>query len=179
VSAKAAQRGDQVSANALGREAGVAVGGRVLRPGAAVRAHGHARHAFDAAGDDQVFPAAGDFLRAQVDGLQARGAKAVDLHARDAEVPARLEQRRFGQHRALVANGGDAAHHHVVDLGRVKAVALAQLLKQAAEQIDGFDFVQAAVFFAFATGRAHRVKDERMGHGHLLNGPGSTGETGD
>jgi len=40
-------------------------------------------------------------------------------------------------------------------------VALAQFFEQAAEQIDWLDLVQAAVFFAFATGRAHRVKDER------------------
>ena len=145
----------------MGGEAGVAIGGRVLRPGATIRAHGHPRHAFHAAGNHQVFPTAGDFLRAQVHRLQARSAKAVDLHTRDAKVPARFEQGCFGQHRALVAYGGDAAHDHVVNLGRIKVMALAQLFKQAAEQIDRFDLVQAAVFFAFATGRTHRVKDER------------------
>ena len=145
----------------MGGETGVTVGGRVLRPGAAVRAHGHARHAFHAARNHQVFPTAGDFLRAQVHRFQARGAKTVHLHARDAKVPARLEQRRFGHHCALVANGRDATHHHVVNLGRIETMAQAQLFKQTAEQIDRFDLVQAAVFFAFATGRAHRVKDER------------------
>jgi hypothetical protein len=40
-------------------------------------------------------------------------------------------------------------------------MAQAKFFEQAAEQIHGLDLVQAAVFFAFAAGRAHRVKNER------------------
>ena len=172
--APAAERGDQVGADALRHEAGGDVGGRVLRPGAAVGADGDARHAFDAAGDDHVFPAARHFLRRQVHGLEAGGAEAVDLHAGDLHVPAGLQRRRLGDHRALLADGRDDAHHHVVELGRIEAVALLQLRQQAGEQVDGLDLVQAAVLLALAARRANGVEDHGVRHRRLLHfGPGA------
>ena len=101
----AGERRDQVGADALRDEADLEVRRRVLRPGTTVAADRHARHALDAAGDDQVFPAARDLLRRDVDGLEARCAEAVDLHPRHLEIPARLERRRLGDHRALLADG--------------------------------------------------------------------------
>ena len=65
-----------------GTNASVQVGVRVERPGAAVGAHRHARHRLDAAGDDQVLPARAHLLRRDVHRLEARGAEAVELHAR-------------------------------------------------------------------------------------------------
>ena len=58
-------------------------GGRVHRPGAAVGAHRHAAHRLDAAGEDQVLEAAADPRGGLVDGLEAGGAEAVELHAGD------------------------------------------------------------------------------------------------
>ena len=69
-------------------------GGRVHRPGAAVGAHRHAAHRLDAAGEDQVLEAAADPRRGLVDGLEAGGAEAVELHAGDGLGVARPRARR-------------------------------------------------------------------------------------
>jgi len=163
--AKAFQRRNQVGADALRHKQRGAVGFRVLRPGAAVGANRHAAHAFNATGDHQVFPARAHLLRGQVHGVQAGGAKPVDLHARGAKVPARLERRHFCNDRALFAHRRDHAHHHVIDRGSVKAVAPLQLGQHTGQQVDGLDFVQAAVFFAFAAWRANGVVNECFDHG--------------
>ena len=83
--------------------------------------------AFHATGDDQVFPARAHFLRRQVDRLQARGAKAVDLHASAAKIPARQQRSHLGQHGTLVAHWGHHTPHHVVHLSGVELMALLQL----------------------------------------------------
>ena len=94
--AEAFDRGNQVGTHALRHKERGAVGFRVLRPGATVSAQRHPAHAFNAASDHQVFPARAHLLRRHVHRFQARGAKAVDLHARGAKVPARLEGRHLG-----------------------------------------------------------------------------------
>ena len=96
--AKAFQRGNQVGTNALGHEGGLRVGLRVHGPGSTVGANRHTAHALHAASHDQVFPARAHLLRRHIDGLQARGAKAVDLHARGFKVPTGLERRHLGYH---------------------------------------------------------------------------------
>ena len=159
------QRGDQVGTDALRHEAGREIRFGVLRPGAAIRTERHARHAFDASGHDHVLPAASDLLRGEVHRLQTRGAEAVDLHARDPEIPARLQRRRLRDHRALLAHRRDDAHHDVVELRRVEGQALLKLREQAGQQIDRLHLVEAAVLLAFAARRAHSVKDHRVGHG--------------
>src|SRR5690606_3010269 len=72
--------GAQVGTDALRREVGVVVGGRVHGPGATVGAHRHARHRLDPTGEDDLVPAGADLLRGHVDRAQAGGAEAVDLH---------------------------------------------------------------------------------------------------
>ena len=115
-------RGDQPSTVAIrsapmpcGHEAGVVVGLGVHRPGAAVGAHRDARHRLDAAGEDEVLPAGGDLLRGDVDGLEARGAEAVELDAGDGVRQAGLDGGGLGDVAALVADGRDAAEDDVVD----------------------------------------------------------------
>ena len=157
--------GDQVGANALRHKRRRAVGLRVLGPGTAIRTYRHPAHAFHATGHHQVFPAGAHLLRRHVHGLQARGAKAVELHARTAEVPPGLERRYLGDHRALLANWRDHSHHHVVHLRGVEVVALLQCGQHAGQQVDGFDLVQAAVFLALAAWRADGVVNECFGHG--------------
>ena len=71
--------GDQVSADALRHEADAVVGFGVGRPGTAVGAHRDAAHGLDAAGEHQVVPTRAHLLRGDVDGLEARGAEAVEL----------------------------------------------------------------------------------------------------
>ena len=162
---EAIECGNQVGANALWHEQRGRVRLRVLRPGAAVGANGHAAHALDAASHYQVFPARTHLLRRQVHGLQARGAEAVDLHARRGESPPRLDGRHLGQHRSLFTHGRDDAHDNVVHCGRVKTLARLQLSEQASQQRDGLDFVQAAVFFAFAARGAQGFEYIGFGHG--------------
>ena len=115
LAAELLDRRDQVGADALRDERRVVVGLGVHRPGAAVGAHRHARHRLDAAGEDEVLPAGGDLLGGDVDGLQARGAEAVELHAGDGVRQAGLDRGGLGDVGALVADRRDAAEHDVVD----------------------------------------------------------------
>ena len=170
MAAEAFQRSNQVGANALGHEGSLQIGLRVLRPGAAIRANGHAAHALQPTGHHQVFPARAHFLRRHVHRFQARGAKAVDLHPCAAKVPARLECGHLGYYAALFAHGRHHAHHHVVHLRGIKLVALLQVGQQTCEQVDGLDFKQAAVFFALAARRSQGVKHIGFGHGCFSGG---------
>ena len=162
---KTVEGGDQVGTDALRHKQRGAVGLRVLRPRAAVRADGHAAHAFHTTGHHQVFPAAADLHGRHVDRFQTRGAEAVELDAGAAPVPARLERRHLGNHRALLADGRDHAHHHVINRSRVQVVAFLKFGQQAGQQVDRLDLVQAAVFLALAAGGADGVVDEGFAHG--------------
>jgi hypothetical protein len=165
IAAEPFHRRDQVGADALRHEQGLAVGLGVHRPGAAVGADRHAAHALHAAGHDQVFPARAHFLRRHVHGLQTRGAEAVELHAGALEVPAGLQRRHLGQHRALFAHGRDDAHDDVVHLRGVEVVAALQLGQQTGQQVDRLDLVQAAVLLALAARGADGIKNKGFTHG--------------
>ena len=117
VAGPALEGGDQVGADALRHEAGRERGGRVGRPGAAVGAHRHPAHRLDAAGEDQVLEAAADPGRRLVDGLEAGGAEAVELHAGDGLGEPGRERGGLGDVAALVADRRDDAEHDVVDRG--------------------------------------------------------------
>ena len=120
LAAELLDRRDEVGADALRDERRVVVRLGVHRPGAAVGAHRHARHRLDAAGEDEVLPAGGDLLRGDVDGLEARGAEAVELDAGDGVGQAGLDRGGLGDVGALVADRRDAAEHDVVDAVRVE-----------------------------------------------------------
>ena len=154
LTAEAFNRGDQVSAHALRGEMAVKIGFRVQRPGAAIAAHRHAGHGLDAADHHQVFEAGTHFHRAEVHRLQPRGAEAVDLQTRHADVPIRHLGRGFGDVGTLVADGRHAAKHHIVDLTGVEGRALLQRREQPGHQVHRFDAVQGAIGLAFAAGRA-------------------------
>src|SRR6185369_4371008 len=141
---------------------------RVLRPGAAVRADRHTAHAFDTAGHHQVFPARSHLLRRHIYRFQAGRAEAVELDAGAAEVPAGLQRRHLGNHRALLADRRNHAHHHVIDLRGVEIVAALQFSEHAGEEVDRLDFVQAAIFLALASRRADSVVNIGFGHEGLL-----------
>ena len=172
LAAELLDRRDQVGADALGDERGVVVGLGVHRPGAAVGAHRDARHRLDAAGEHEVLPAGGDLLRGDVDGLQARGAEAVELHAGDRVGQAGLDRRRLGDVGALVADRRDAAEHDVVDPRRVEfLVADERLVHQADDQVDGLGAVQRAVELALAARRADRIENQCLGRCHRSDLP--------
>ena len=147
----------------------VVVGLRVHRPGAAVGAHRHARHRLDAAGEDEVLPAGGDLLGGDVDGLQARGAEAVELDARDGVRQAGLDRGGLGDVRALVADRRHAAEHDVVDPVRIKAaVAASSLVHQPDHEVDRLGRVQRAVALALPARGADRVEYECFSRCHGL-----------
>ena len=154
-------RGDQVGADALRDEGRVVVGLGVHRPGAAVGAHRDAGHGLDAAGEDEVLPAGGDLLGGDVDGLEARGAEAVELDAGDRVRQAGLDRGGLGDVGALVADGGDAAEDDVVDaVGIKRPVARERLVHQADDEVDRLGRVQRAVALALAARGADGVEDE-------------------
>ena len=124
VTAETFKRGDQVRTDALRGEVAVQIGLRVQRPGAAVTAHRHPRHRLDATDHHQVFETRAHFHRAEVHRFQSRGAEAVDLHTRHADIPIGHLHRGLGDVRALIANRRDAAEHHVIDLAGVERRAL-------------------------------------------------------
>jgi hypothetical protein len=157
LAAPALERGDRVGPDALGHETGLGGKGGVVAHGTAVRTHGHAGHGLHTAGDHQVLPARGDLLRGDIHRLETGGAEAIELHAGDGLVPVGVLHDHLGDVRALLADGGDAAHDHVVDVGRIEIVAIAQGTEQAGAEIDGLDFVQAAAGLSLAARRAHRV----------------------
>ena len=161
----ALDRGDQVGADALRHEAGLERGGRVHRPGAAVAAHRHAAHRLDAAGDDQVLEARAHALGGLVDGLEAGGAEAVELHAGDGLGIAGLERGGLGDVAALVADGGHHAEHDVVDAARVQAgVAGLELVEESDDQVDRLHLVQRTDGLAAAARCADVVVDECFCH---------------
>ena len=169
VAAQAILGGDQVGRDALGHEVHRDGHGRIGRPGAAVGAHGHARHRFDAAADRGLALARHDLRRRHVGGFEARGAEAVDLHARHGLGIARDDGRGAGDVGTLLADRHDAAQHDVVDQVGVELVAVAQRLQGGDGEPHRGHFVQRAILAALAARGADGVVDECVGHGWSPN----------
>ena len=75
----------------------------------------------DAAADRHVVLAGHHLRGGEVDRIEARGAEAVDLHARDRVAVAGVERRGARDVAARLADRIDAAEHHVIDQRRVGA----------------------------------------------------------
>ena len=95
--------------------------GRVARAHHA--AHRHPGHRFDAARDDQVFPARTDFGGGEIHGFKARSAVTIELHARDTPVPSGGKRRRLRNATRLIAPGLNAADQDIIDAGGVELVS--------------------------------------------------------
>ncbi len=161
---EAAERGDQVGADALGDEVDVEVGHRVREPRAAVGADGDAGHRLHAAGQDEVLPAGTHLGGGEVDGLQARRAEAVLLDACHGVREPGRDGGDAGDVGALVAEGADDAEHDVVDGGGVEVrQAAAQLVDEADDEVDGLGAVQRAVGLAAPARGADRLVHVRFG----------------
>ena len=92
---------------------------------------------FDAAADRHVVLAAHHLRGGEIDQVEARGAEAVDLHARHRVAEARGERAHAGDVAARFADRVDAAHHHVVDLSRIEVVAVLDRLQRALRPDEG------------------------------------------
>ena len=113
--------GDQVGRDALRQEVGLHRDRRIDRPGAAGGADADAAHGFDAAADRHVVLAGHHLRRGEVDGVEPRGAEAVDLHARHRVAVARHQRGGARDVAARLADRIDAAQHDVVDQLRGRA----------------------------------------------------------
>ena len=138
---------------------------RIDRPGAAGRADADAAHRFDAAADRQLLLAGHDLRRGEIDGVQPRGAEAIDLQAGDAVAEAGDQRGKPRDVGAGLADWIDDAHHHVIDLRRIELVAIPDGAERLARQIERGHFVQGAVDFAAAARRTHVIVDEGVQHG--------------
>jgi hypothetical protein len=87
---------------------------------AAVGAHRHARHRFDAAAYDQVLHPACHAHGRKVHRLQPGAAKSVQRDAGHLVRPARGQRRHATDTGALLANLLDAAGDDVLDIGEVE-----------------------------------------------------------
>ena len=112
---------------------------------AAVGAHRHARHALDAAGDDEVLRAGHHAHRREVDRLEPGAAEAVEGDAGDLVGPARREHRVARDVGALLADLRDAADDDVVDVRRVDPRLLGETVERLGEQLLRMDVRERAL----------------------------------
>ena len=156
--------GDEVGGDALRHEIGGDRERRIGRPRAAGRADADAAHRFDAAADRQVVLAAHHLRRGEIHRIEARGAEAVDLHARHRVAEARGQRAHAGDVAAGLADRIDAAHDDVVDLGRFELVAVLDRLQRGRGELQRRGGVQRPVRLAAAARRAHVIENEGVGH---------------
>ena len=165
VAAEAVLRGDQIGTDALRREIGLVGHGRVHRPGTAIGAHRHTTHRFDATADGEHRFTRDNLRSRHVAGLEARGAEAVDLHAGGGFGVIGVEHGYAGDVAALLADRGDTAEDHIVNVTGVDAGAIAHRLQHLGAELNRGDFVQLAVLAALAARGADGVVDIGFGHG--------------
>ncbi len=139
---------DQVGADALRREIGGVGDRRIAGPGAAVRAHGHAAHAFDAAGDHHPGLAGHDLGDCHVHGLEPRGAETVDLHARGRLGIAGRQHSEARNVGALFADRRIQPRITSSTLGCVDPVAVADSFQHLRGELDRCDLVKRPVRLA-------------------------------
>ena len=164
VAGEAVFRGDQVGRNALRHEIAGEVDGRVHVPGTAGHAHADARHAFDAAGNDDVIGALRDLAGREIDGIETGGAESRDLHARRLVGVTGFEGGSFWNDGAGFEHRIDATHDDVVDGRGVEPVAVAQRFQHLCGEARRRHFVQSAILLAAPARRAHVVVNEDFGH---------------
>ena len=130
---------------------------------AAVRAHRDARHHLDARRDDDVELAGPDRGRRVEVRLHRGAALPVDGRPADGFRPARGHRRHPGDVPALLADLGDAAHLHVLDLRRIEVVARDEAVQHLRREIVAADPRKRAVPLPDRT--ADGVDDQGVGHG--------------
>ena len=136
---------------------------------APVGAHRHARHALDAAGDDQLLLAGHHAHGREVERLGARAAEAVQGHARGGVGPAGGEHGVAAHVGALLADLADAADDDVFDVLRAQAGTAGELVQDLGEQLLGVHARKSALAGLAAAARGpDRIEDEDVTHGGYL-----------
>jgi hypothetical protein len=137
----------------------------------------YARHALDAARDDDVHCARKDGLSGEVERLLRRTALTIDRRAGYRTRQLRGQNCVACDVHRLLADLHDAAHDDVLDGGRIDAGAVDKRVEDRGSQIDRMPAGETAA--APAAGRPYYVDDEGFGHVFfprlLLEGASRTG----
>ncbi|MNZ34393.1 hypothetical protein D3C78_517660 [compost metagenome] len=134
-----------------------------------VATHGHSAHVLRPAGDHDVGGAGGDGAGGKMHCHLARAAFAVDGQAGNGHRPAGAEQCGAGDVGRLLADLGDTAEDHVIDLRGRQIDALQQLADHQRTQMVGTHTGQAAT--EAADRRTHRINDHDVFHSALALSP--------
>ena len=131
------------------------------------------RDALQPAADGHLLAVDDDLFGRRGDGHEARGALAVDAHARDAGGQAGGQRYLTGD----VGRGGallqGRAHDHVLDFGRIDARALDRMAHRMGAQLLRLGVVEGAAIGPADGGAGGGDDDGFAGHGTPLNGSGS------
>ena len=157
--------GDEIGGDTLRHEIGFHRDRRIDRPGAARSADADPAHRFDAAADRHVVLAGHHLRGGEIDGVETRGAEAVDLHARHAVAVARRDRGGTRDVATRLAHRIDAAEYHVVDQRLIQLIALLHRGERLGSEIERGHLVQRAVGLAAPARGAHVIVDEGIGHG--------------
>src|SRR3984885_12351078 len=157
--------GNEIGGNSLGHEIFDDGAAGVDGPRAAGRANADAAHRLDTAADGHVLLPRHDLRGSEIDGIEAGGAKAVDLHAGDGFAVAGMKRGDARDVAAGFTDRVDNTHNDVVAQGRIEFVALLDGAERLAREIKRGHFVQRAVHFAAAARRSYVVVNQCVGHG--------------
>ncbi len=159
IAREAVFRGDQIRRHALRHEIGVDGDRGIHADAKARRAHADAAHGLDTAADRHLLLAGHDLGCGKVHRIKARGAEAVDLHARHLRAIASLERHGAGDIGRGLAHRIDAAEDNILDEARLQPVAAFQRLQRLRAKLDGRDLMERAIGLALSArvcGRDHR-----------------------
>ena len=164
--------GDALCPLELGRElvtTEVGPGDGPTGPGLGVGAERYPAHRLDPTGDDGVHRARGDEPGGQVGRLLRRPTLRVDRGGGHGEGQAGGEPRRAGDVEGLLAHGGHAPAHDLVDLGGIDARPIEHGPLDGAEQVGGMHAGQAPA--PAPDGAACGFDDHDVSHGRSLWDP--------
>ncbi len=119
---------------------------------------------FDTAADGQMMLACHHLRGGEINRVEARGAKAVDLNPRHMVAIIGGERCRPGNVAARLADGIDAAEHDIVHKVGVETAAILDRPQHSRGEPKGRDLVQRAVGLAAPARGADMIVNESFGH---------------
>jgi hypothetical protein len=105
-----------------------------------------------------------DLAGGEIDGIEARGAEAGDLHAGRLGRIAGLKGCGLGDDGAGIHDRIDAAHDDVVDGRGIEPIAVADRFQRFGGKAHRRHLMQGPILLAPAARRAHMVVNENLGH---------------